>query len=82
MSGYQQAICGEIYTPVLLVLRGVPMEDTSTGTGGELMGSSGRGVQVAGTPEDLDVGVGGSGAKRVKWGEGVEIVLVGRRLTR
>jgi hypothetical protein len=34
------------------------------------MGSSGRGVQVAGTPEDSKVGVGGSGAEKSKVGCG------------
>jgi hypothetical protein len=46
------------------------------------MGSSGRGVQVAGTPKDLKVGVGGSGAKKAKWSVGDEIAFVGRRLRR
>jgi hypothetical protein len=32
------------------------------------MGSSGRGVRVAGTPKDLEVGVGGSGAEKSKVG--------------
>jgi hypothetical protein len=34
------------------------------------MGSSGRGVQVPGTPEDLKVSVGGSGAEKSKVGCG------------
>jgi hypothetical protein len=34
------------------VVRGVAEEDTPIGTRGELMGSSGRKVPVAGTPED------------------------------
>jgi hypothetical protein len=34
------------------------------------MGSSGRGVWVAGTPEDLKVGVGGSGTGKSKVGCG------------
>jgi hypothetical protein len=42
-------ICGEIKT----LLRRVPKEDALTGVRGELMGSSGRGVRVAGTPGDL-----------------------------
>jgi hypothetical protein len=53
MSGDQHAVHGEIETPVPLVLRGVPKEDTPTGVRGELMGSSGRGVRVVGAPEDL-----------------------------
>jgi hypothetical protein len=53
MLGDQQMICGEIKTLVSLVLRRVPKEDALTGVRGELMGSSGRGVRVAGTPGDL-----------------------------
>jgi hypothetical protein len=34
------------------------------------MGSSGRGVRVAGTPENLKVGVGGSGAEKSEVGCG------------
>jgi hypothetical protein len=34
------------------------------------MGSSGRGVRVAGTPEDPEVGIGGSGAEKSKVGCG------------
>jgi hypothetical protein len=34
------------------------------------MGSSGRGVRVAGTPEDPKVDVGGSGAEKSKVGCG------------
>jgi hypothetical protein len=32
------------------------------------MGSSGRGVRIAGTPEDPEVGVGGSSAEKSKVG--------------
>jgi hypothetical protein len=46
------------------------------------MGSSCRGVQVAGTPKDLKVGVGGSGAKKAKWSVEAEIAFVGGRLRR
>jgi hypothetical protein len=44
------------------------------------MGSTGKGVWVAGTPEDPKVGVGGSGAEKSKVGCGVDIAFVGRRL--
>jgi hypothetical protein len=47
---------------------------------GELMGSGGRDVWVAGASEDQEVGVGGGGAEKGKVGQGVEIALVGRRL--
>jgi hypothetical protein len=66
VSGDQHAIRGEIETPTPLILRRVPKEDTPIGTGGQLMGSSGRGVRVAGTPEDPKVGIGGSGAEKSK----------------
>jgi hypothetical protein len=37
---------------------------------GELMGSGGKGVQVASTPKDPKVGVGGSGVEKSKVGRG------------
>jgi hypothetical protein len=43
------------------VFRGVHKEDEPTGTGAKLMGSSGRDVRLVDTPEDPEVGVGGSG---------------------
>jgi hypothetical protein len=46
------------------------------------MGSSGRDVWIADTPEDPKVGVGESGAKNCKLGVGAEIAFVGRRLRR
>jgi hypothetical protein len=46
--------------------------------GGELMGSSGRKVEIADVPEDTKVGVRGSGAKDGKCSEGSVITLVGR----
>jgi hypothetical protein len=52
VSRDQHAVHAEIETPVPLVLRGVPRKDTPTGVRGELMRSSGRGVRVAGAPED------------------------------
>jgi hypothetical protein len=44
------------------------------------MGSSDRGVRVAGTPKNPKVGIGGSGAKKSDIGCGPEIAFVGRRL--
>jgi hypothetical protein len=52
------------------VLRGVPKEYELIGTGSELMWSSGRGVRVAGAPEDPEVSIGGSGAKKGRAGQG------------
>jgi hypothetical protein len=52
------------------MIRRVPKEDTPTGTGGYLMGRSGRGVKIAGTPEDPKVGVEGSGVEKSKVGCG------------
>jgi hypothetical protein len=34
------------------------------------MGSSGKGIRIEGTPEDLKVGIGGSGAEKSKVGCG------------
>jgi hypothetical protein len=64
------------------VLRGLPKEDALTGTGSEVIRSIGRGVRVVVAPEDPEVGIGGSGAKKGRVGEGAEIALVGRRLRR
>jgi hypothetical protein len=46
------------------------------------MRSSDRGVWVVDTPVDLKVGIGGSGAEKIKVREGVKITLAGRRLRR
>jgi hypothetical protein len=70
VPGDQHAVHAEIETPVPLVLRGVPKNDTPTGARGELMGSSGRGIRVAGAPEDLQVGIGGSGTEKSEVGGG------------
>jgi hypothetical protein len=51
-----------------LVLRGVPKQDAPTGTGDVLMWSGGRGVRVAGAPEDPEVGTRGSDAEKGKVG--------------
>jgi hypothetical protein len=61
---------GEIETPISFVLIGVPKKDTSIEMRGELMRSSGRGVRVAGAPEDPKVGVGGSCAEKSEVGGG------------
>jgi hypothetical protein len=77
----QLGVRGEIEAPVALMLRIVAKEDTTTGEeggGGELMGSSGRKVEIADAPEDTKVGVRGSGAKDGKCSEGSVITLVGR----
>jgi hypothetical protein len=50
------------------MLKGIAKEDTLTIAEGELMGSSGREVGIACIPENLKVGVGGSGAKEDKVG--------------
>jgi len=46
---------GEVKAPVPLVIRGVPKEDTQSGTGSQLVGSGGSGVRVTRTPEDTKV---------------------------
>jgi hypothetical protein len=50
------------------VLRGLPKEDALTGTGSEVIRSIGRGVRVVVAPEDPEVGIGGSGAKKGRVG--------------
>jgi hypothetical protein len=52
VPGDQDTVHAEIETPVPLMLSGVPKKDTPTRARGELMGSSGRVVLVAGTPKN------------------------------
>jgi hypothetical protein len=59
---------GEVITPVALVIRGVPEEDTECGPGSELVRSGGGGVRVARTPEDSKVIVPRGPEKSVVWG--------------
>jgi len=66
VSGDQQAIGGEIETPIPLVIGGVPKKDTASRAGRKLVRSCGGEVRVAGAPEDTQVLVGGSGAEQGK----------------
>jgi len=54
----------KIIAPVPLVVRGVPEEDRESGTGCQLVGSSGCGVRVARTPEDTKVVVPWRGTEK------------------
>jgi hypothetical protein len=51
MSGDQLTFGGEIEALIPLVIKRVSKEDTSIGARGELMGSSGREVGMAGNPK-------------------------------
>jgi hypothetical protein len=59
---------GKIKTPVPLMIRGVPEEDTESQTGGQLVGRSGSGVGVTRAPEDAKVIISRRGTeKSVVW---------------
>jgi hypothetical protein len=60
------AVRGKVKTSVPLVLRGVAEEDTLRRAWSEFVGSDGREVGVASTPEDTKVRIGGSGTKEGK----------------
>jgi hypothetical protein len=64
MARDEDATRGKIIAPVPLVVRGVPEEDTESRTGCQLVGSSGRGVRVARTPEDTKVVIPRRGAEQ------------------
>jgi hypothetical protein len=66
MTGDNDAVWGKVKTSIPLVLRGVTEEDTPGRAWSELVGSDGREVGVAGTPEDTKVHIGGGGAKEGK----------------
>jgi hypothetical protein len=59
---------GKVKTPVPLVIRGVPEEDTESGAGVQLVGRSGSGVGVTRTPKDANVIVPRRGTEKgVVW---------------
>jgi hypothetical protein len=68
--GDNDAVRGKVKTLIPLILRGVTEEDTLGRVWSELVGSDGREVGVAGTPEDTNVCIGGSGAKEGKVARG------------
>jgi hypothetical protein len=67
----KNSVSGEVEASVPLVIRGIPKEDTTVGTGRKLMRGSGREIRVAGTHEDTKVIVGGRGANKSKVRGGV-----------
>ena len=68
MARDEDATRGKVVASVPLVIRGVPKEDTESRTGGQLVGSSGDGVRVTRTPEDLNVIVARRGTEEsVVW---------------
>jgi hypothetical protein len=74
-------VSGEIKAPIPLVIRGVPKEDTTSGTGPKLVRGSGGKIRIAGAPEHMKVIVGGRGTKEGKVGGWVRNRLGGRRLS-
>jgi hypothetical protein len=55
---------GKVKTPVPLVIRRVPEEDTESRTGGHLVGRSGSGVGVTRAPKDAKVIVSRRGTEK------------------
>jgi hypothetical protein len=53
----------KIEAPIPLVIRGVPEEKTTRGSGDKFVWSDGGGVGIASAPEDPKVLIGGGGAK-------------------
>jgi hypothetical protein len=66
----EDAVGEEVKAAVPLVVRGVPEEKTTGGVRGELVGSSGGGVGIAGTTKDTKVVIGGGCAIQANWGVG------------
>jgi hypothetical protein len=56
------AVGGEVQTPIPLVVRGVAKEEATGGARRKLMRGSNESVRVAGTTEHAKVVVGGGGA--------------------
>jgi hypothetical protein len=70
MTRDEDAVGEEVKAMIRLVVRGVTEERTTSGTRGELVGSGGRGVLIAGTTKDTEVVIGGGCAILAKWGMG------------
>jgi hypothetical protein len=68
---------GEVQTLVPLVIRRVPKEDTTSGSGCKLVRGSGIKIRVASAPKHVRVIVGGRGDKESKVGGGVRNRLGG-----
>jgi hypothetical protein len=64
----QETRSGEVKTLVPFVIRVVPEEDTTSRARSKLMGNNGRKVRVARTPKNMNMVIGGSGAKKSKCG--------------
>jgi hypothetical protein len=68
MARNEDPLGGKIKTPVALVIRRVPEEDTEGGAGVQLVGRCGSGVRVTRTPEDAKVIVPRRGTEKgVVW---------------
>ena len=64
MSGDQDRARGEVKAAIPLVVRGVPEKHTPSRTGHQLVGSSGGGVRIARTPEDMNVVISRRGTEK------------------
>jgi hypothetical protein len=61
MTRDDQAVCGEVKTPIAFVISGVAKEDTPGGQRGELMWCGGSSVKVTCAAEDAEVLIRGCG---------------------
>jgi hypothetical protein len=71
VTGDENSVGGEVQTLIPLVIRGVPKEDATGGSGRKLVRGSGRKIRIASTCERVEVIVGGRGVEESKVGGGV-----------
>jgi hypothetical protein len=77
MSRDDDAVSEKIETTVPLVIRGVPKEKVTGGSGHEFVGSRGRGVRIVGAAKDTEVRTGRGGAEEGEEGCGMTESLGG-----
>jgi hypothetical protein len=63
MSRDDNVVGEKIEAPLSLVIRGVPEEKATSGSGCNFVGSGGRDVKIVGTTKDVKVRVGRDGAE-------------------
>jgi hypothetical protein len=78
MTRDDDAVGEDVKASVPLVVKGVTKEKTLSGVVGELVGSSGGGVGIAGTTKDSKVSIGGVCAIQGEIGGGVTHRLRGK----
>jgi hypothetical protein len=78
MTRDDDAVGEDVKASVPLVVKGVTEEKTLSGVVGELVGSSGGGVGIAGTTKDSKVSIGGVCAIQGEIGGGVTHRLRGK----